>query len=99
MKNNAVQFLLMYYNEKDADILGRITGTEYSVLKKLLYDCEKDKKEERREDISQLANELSKKENLIKMLQFKNTTEKRLSIMNTGLAIISLIITVLSLLD
>lgn len=98
MRNNALQFLFLYNREEDADVLGKLTGTEYSALKKLLHDCTEDKEKERKEDVSQIANELSKKDDLIRTLQFKNKLEKRLSIMNTLLAVVSLIVTFVSFL-
>lgn len=97
LKKNILEFLKIYYEKKDADIWGDLSGTDYVVLKKILNSCSENEKEEREEDVAQIVSELNKKDNLIRMLQQKNKTERHLSIINTGIAIVSLIITIISI--
>lgn len=97
LKKNILEFLKIYYEKKDADILGDLSGTDYVILKKILNSCSENEKEEREEDVAQIVSELNKKDNLIRMLQQKNKTERHLSIINTGIAIVSLIITIISI--
>ncbi len=97
LKKNILEFLKIYYEKKDADIWGDLSGTDYVILKKILNSCSENEKEEREEDVAQIVSELNKKDNLIRMLQQKNKTERHLSIINTGIAIVSLIITIISI--
>lgn len=97
LKKNILEFLKIYYEKKDADIWGDLSGTDYVILKKILNSCSENEKEERKEDVAQIVSELNKKDNLIRMLQQKNKTERHLSIINTGIAIVSLIITIISI--
>ena len=97
LKKNILEFLKIYYEKKDADIWGDLSGTDYVILKKILNSCSENEKEEREEDVAQIVSELNKKDNLIRMLQQKNKTERHLSIINTGTAIVSLIITIISI--
>ena len=97
LKKNILEFLKIYYEKKDEDIWGDLSGTDYVILKKILNSCSENEKEEREEDVAQIVSELNKKDNLIRMLQQKNKTERHLSIINTGIAIVSLIITIISI--
>lgn len=97
LKKNILEFLKIYYEKKDADIWGDLSGTDYVILKKILNSCSENEKEEREEDVAQIVSELNKKDNLIRVLQQKNKTERHLSIINTGIAIVSLITTIISI--
>ena len=63
LKKNILEFLKIYYEKKDADIWGDLSGTDYVILKKILNSCSENEKEEREEDVAQIVSELNKKVN------------------------------------